>query len=105
MPTVSFSSDCEAWNAHSVDRETDCAGTVSPAQSAHWGQYASDNKTVVVPVKDTELYEEDWIGLKTLDQRGKLWLEHCPGEHMDLSSGDCAKNMVDRWVGWLYDKP
>lgn len=53
-------------------------GTVSPAQSAHWATYASDNKSVIVPLEDQALYHEDWIGLRSLDEKGHLWLEHCP---------------------------
>jgi len=46
------------------------------------------------------LYTEDWIGIRSLDQEGKLHLEHCPGEHMDLGTGRCGHNAVRDWVGW-----
>jgi palmitoyl-protein thioesterase len=72
---------------------------VSPAQSAHFWTYAPGDKTLLVPLQSQPLYTEDWIGLRDLDERGRLHLDHCPGEHMDLDSGDCAKKAVDRWVG------
>lgn len=73
---------------------------MSPAQSAHFGSYAPGNKTAVVPVHQLPLYTHDWIGLKELDRRGGLQLQHCPGEHMDLGSGDCGMRAVRDWVGW-----
>jgi len=51
-------------------------------------------------MEDQPLYTQDWIGLRELDEKRGLWLEHCPGEHMDLDTGDCGMNMVMRWVGW-----
>ncbi|KAL7421573.1 hypothetical protein Q5752_003342 [Cryptotrichosporon argae] len=74
--------------------------TVSPALSAHWSAYEPDNKTVTVPLNESALYAADWIGLRALHERGRLWLESCPGEHMELGGeGGCADRMVDRWVG------
>lgn len=49
---------------------------------------------------DQRLYMEDWIGLRSLNERGGVRLEHCPGEHMDLGSGDCGMRMVRDWLGW-----
>jgi hypothetical protein len=33
-------------------------------------------------MKETDQYKEDWIGLRTLDAKGKLKFGSCPGEHM-----------------------
>ncbi len=52
-------------------------------------------------MSDQPLYNSDWIGLKKLDMKGGLKLEHCPGEHMDLGGkGGCGEMMVREWVGW-----
>jgi palmitoyl-protein thioesterase len=77
----------------------DSAETVSPAQSAHFWTYAPGNKTLLLPLASQSLYTQDWIGLRDLDERGKLHLGHCVGEHMDLDSGGCAQGVVDKWVG------
>jgi len=73
---------------------------VSPAQSAHFATYTPGNKTQIIPIHDQPLYVDDWIGVRELDEKGGLKLEHCPGEHMDLDGGDCGMNMVRDWVGW-----
>lgn len=31
------------------------------------------------------LVQDDWIGLKQLDQQGKVTLEECPGPHMHVT--------------------
>ena len=75
------------------------SGTVSPAQSAHFWTYSPENKTELIPLSEQRLYTEDWIGLRHLHETGALVLDHCPGEHMDLGTGDCAKRIVEKWVG------
>jgi palmitoyl-protein thioesterase len=49
---------------------------------------------------EQELYKADYIGLRELNDADRLVMEHCPGEHMDLGSGDCGLRMVRDWVGW-----
>lgn len=78
----------------------DADKTVSPGVSAHFASYSPANKTVLVPMEEQDMYTHDWIGLKALDERKALHLERCPGEHMDLDSGDCGMKAVERWVGW-----
>jgi palmitoyl-protein thioesterase len=51
-------------------------------------------------MKDQDMYKQDWIGLRGLDEKGGLTFESCPGEHMDLGGGDCGMRMLRDWVGW-----
>lgn len=55
--------------------------TVIPKES---GWFAEVNGTEVIPLKDRPIYTEDWLGLKTLDERGALHLERVDGRHMEL---------------------
>lgn len=43
----------------------------------------------VVPLKQSKLYTEDWIGLKTLDQQGKLHLYSTTCLHGDYPTPKC----------------
>ena len=36
-------------------------------------------------MRDLDIYKEDWIGLKQLDERGDLHFRNCPGNHMNLT--------------------
>ncbi|KAI9353097.1 Alpha/Beta hydrolase protein [Pilaira anomala] len=39
----------------------------------------------LVPLHNQTLYQDDWLGLKTLDDQGRLEFLVCPGEHMQIS--------------------
>lgn len=56
--------------------------TVVPKET---GWFAEVNGTVVTPLKDRDIYKEDWIGLKTLDEKGALKFETTKGGHMTLT--------------------
>lgn len=95
--------------------------TVFPARSSQWatlapegdgaGEVANTADDVqatdvleqrdVVPLRKQPLYEQDWIGLRHLDEKKRLHLVDCPGEHMQLGGeGGCADQLLDKWVGW-----
>jgi len=65
--------------------------TVVPKES---GWFAEVNRTEtdeakrVTKLRDRTIYEEDWIGLKQLDQKGALVFEQVKGEHMQLDDKD-----------------
>jgi len=69
--------------------------TAVPKESA-W--FAEVNGTEVTELKDRELYKEDWIGLKALDERGALHFETTEGKHMELSDG-LLKHVFEKWLG------
>lgn len=79
--------------------------TVVPKESSWFGSYAvpDDNSTnlyakTIVPMRMQPLYVEDWIGLRTLDERGAVILETCAGEHMQVTK-DCWEPLARRFVG------
>jgi palmitoyl-protein thioesterase len=39
----------------------------------------------ITPLKERDVYKEDWLGLKKLDKKGGLIFESTPGEHMRLT--------------------
>ncbi|CAA7023926.1 unnamed protein product [Microthlaspi erraticum] len=54
---------------------------IVPKESSWFGFYG-DNATAeepVLPASQTQLYTEDWIGLKTLDYAGKVQFVSVPG--------------------------
>lgn len=55
---------------------------ITPWQSAHFGFF--DANLTVVPMRDRRIYQEDAIGLRTLDETGKLKLVTVPHvKHID----------------------
>ena len=78
--------------------------TVVPKESAWFGSYAPPTERdhlvvdTLISMKQQPLYLEDWIGLKRLDQAGRVKLISCNGEHMQLAR-DCWEPIVRRYAG------
>lgn len=70
---------------------------VSPKESAH---FAEVNRTTgeVTPLRERPIYEEDWLGLKTLDKNGGLEFKSVPGQHMELTTNS-LKEIFRRYFG------
>tara|TARA_B110000977_G_scaffold127493_1_gene162867 strand:+ start:12152 stop:13195 length:1044 start_codon:yes stop_codon:yes gene_type:complete len=70
---------------------------VVPKDSAWFGAYR-EGTTVedddVVQLRDSENYKQDWLGLRTLDERCKLVMFDCPGEHMAFGDEWFMKNVM-----------
>ena len=66
--------------------------TVIPKET---GWFAEVNTTTehVTLLKDRPIYKEDWVGLKTLDEKGSLVFETLPGGHMQISRKDLKRIM------------
>ncbi|KAI5889769.1 alpha/beta-hydrolase [Schizophyllum commune H4-8] len=60
---------------------------------------SSPAEKMIVPMRQQPIYIEDWIGLKELDESGRIIFGVCDGEHMQL--GDCWKDYVKKYVGSL----
>lgn len=84
--------------------------TVVPKESSWFGAYAVPEddegalEKTIVPMRMQPLYREDWIGLRTLDERGAVVLETCEGEHMVLTD-ECWQPLVRRFVGGETTEP
>ena len=85
--------------------------TVVPKESSWFGSYApSDSdgdssgraERTVVGMRQHALYTEDWIGLKTLDDSGRVVLVECEGEHMQLGR-KCWEPLVQKYTGSLEE--
>ncbi|WOO85888.1 Palmitoyl-protein thioesterase 1 [Vanrija pseudolonga] len=75
--------------------------TVVPGLSAHWATIDTNNASTVVPLKEQQLYQDDLIGLRALDKKGRLHLLTCPGRHMEIGGdGECGDKVLEKWVGW-----
>ena len=51
-----------------------------------------------VDMKDTDLYKEDWIGLRALDESGRLVRASVPGPHMHFSLDWFLENVIDKYL-------
>ncbi len=72
---------------------------VWPKEGEHWGcPDNSDGKdpfaSPILPMNETEWYQQDLFGLKTAQEAGKNFFESFEGDHLQFSMED-----FDRWVG------
>ncbi|KAL1458607.1 hypothetical protein WDU94_008744 [Cyamophila willieti] len=60
---------------------------ITPWQSSHFGHFSSTES--VVKLHDTKMYKQDTLGLKTLDEAGKLKIVTVPGiDHFQWHSDE-----------------
>ena len=65
---------------------------VVPRDSS-WFSVFDAEQNRVVPLQETALYKEDWIGLKELEQTGRLTFLTAPGDHMHFGKEWFADNI------------
>ncbi|KAL5225537.1 hypothetical protein ABZP36_012176 [Zizania latifolia] len=65
-----------------------------PRETAWFGYYPDGAFSPVQPPQKTKLYIEDWIGLKTLNEAGRVKFVSVPGGHLSISRSDMKKYVV-----------
>ncbi|XP_044971945.1 palmitoyl-protein thioesterase 1-like isoform X1 [Hordeum vulgare subsp. vulgare] len=65
-----------------------------PRETAWFGYYPDGAFNPVLPPQETKLYTEDWIGLRTLDEAGRVKFVSVPGGHLRISRSDMKKYIV-----------
>uniref|UniRef100_A0A7N2N2W9 Palmitoyl-protein thioesterase 1 n=1 Tax=Quercus lobata TaxID=97700 RepID=A0A7N2N2W9_QUELO len=65
-----------------------------PKETAWFGYYPDGAFKPILPTQQTPLYIEDWIGLKTLDEAGRVKYISVPGNHLGISRSDMQKYVV-----------
>ncbi|KAL6079966.1 Palmitoyl-protein thioesterase 1 [Balamuthia mandrillaris] len=67
---------------------------VVPRESEWFGEFAKGSLSTIVPMNETDLYKQDWIGLKTLDQNGKLVFLSVDGDHLRFTDQWFQQNII-----------
>jgi palmitoyl-protein thioesterase len=74
---------------------------IVPKDSSWFGFYPDGEFEPLLSAQQTKLYTEDWIGLKTLDDAGKVKFVSVAGEHIRMVDEDVVKHVVP----YLQDQP
>ncbi|RAL01852.1 palmitoyl-protein thioesterase family protein [Aspergillus ibericus CBS 121593] len=69
---------------------------VHPKESSWFGDV--DGSGEVVELRDREVYKEDWLGLKGLDEKGGLVFRTLEGGHMDVDE-EALEGIFEEWFG------
>jgi len=67
---------------------------VQPRSSEYFGFYAPGQDKVEVTLQQTELYQQDWLGLQAMDQQNKLHFIPCVGDHLQFSDTWFVNNII-----------
>jgi len=67
---------------------------VQPIASEWFGFYETGQDIITIPLQQSDLYIEDWIGMKTLDQQKKLQFFAVVGDHLQFTDAWFYQNMI-----------
>ncbi|KAL0397690.1 UNVERIFIED_CONTAM: Palmitoyl-protein thioesterase 1 [Sesamum calycinum] len=65
-----------------------------PKETSWFGYFPDGSWDTVLPAQETTLYTEDWIGLKTLDEAGKVKFVSVSGGHLEISYSEMKKYIL-----------
>ena len=68
---------------------------VVPKESAWFGFFKTGQDSVLVNVTETEQYQQDWIGLRTLNEAGRLAFHAVDCTHQNLPRDKCKPQVYD----------
>jgi len=71
--------------------------TVHPKESAWWAE-VNGTTGVITPLRNRTIYEEDWLGLRDLDEKGALEFREIPGKHMEINE-QVLKEAFEKYFG------
>uniref|UniRef100_A0A914WAB8 Palmitoyl-protein thioesterase 1 n=1 Tax=Plectus sambesii TaxID=2011161 RepID=A0A914WAB8_9BILA len=73
-------------------------GMVVPRESEWFGFYQENNDKVLVAMENTTLYTEDRIGLRTLNQSGRLHFLSVDGDHLQISDATFISEIINKFL-------
>ncbi|XP_047306564.1 palmitoyl-protein thioesterase 1-like [Impatiens glandulifera] len=76
---------------------------LDPKETSWFGYFPDGSRDKVLSPQETALYNEDWIGLKSLDSAGRVQFINIVGGHLKISSTDTKKYIVPYLQNkWLF---
>ncbi|KAM1787639.1 hypothetical protein ACFX11_038011 [Malus domestica] len=63
-------------------------------ETAWFGYYEDESCKSILSPQQTDLFTEDWIGLRNLDEAGRVMYISVAGGHLGISTSDMKKHVV-----------
>ena len=71
---------------------------VDPQISESFGYFDEGQSTDVIEMKETRLYKEDRIGLRQLDEAGKVDVIRIPGNHLQIAESWFIREIIHKYL-------
>ena len=71
---------------------------VQPKESEWFGFYKNGQDKIITPVEDSILYKQDRIGLKTLNETGRLHFLLSEGNHLQFTEKWFIANILQPFL-------
>jgi len=71
---------------------------VDPRGTEWFGYYKPGQGKVMIPYNETNLYTEDWIGLRKLDNEGKVDFLSVEGDHLRFTDEFFIHNIIEKYL-------
>ena len=71
---------------------------VDPRGTEWFGYYKPGQGKVMIPYNETNLYTEDWIGLRKLDNEGKVDFLSVEGNHLQFTDEFFIHNIIEKYL-------
>jgi len=71
---------------------------VDPRGTEWFGYYKPGQGKIMLPYNETSLYTEDWIGLKKLDEEGKVDFLSVEGDHLRFTDEFFVHDIIEKYL-------
>merc|ERR1719369_1249581 len=71
---------------------------VEPKESEHFEYYAPGQAKEILPLRESPIYTEDRIGLKTMDEAGKLHFFSVEGNHLHFTKEWFTEHIIEPFL-------
>ncbi|KAI1292266.1 Palmitoyl-protein thioesterase 1 [Halotydeus destructor] len=71
---------------------------VDPPETESFGFFVPGQGKVIQTMKETDLYKEDYIGLRKLDEAGRVKIYDVPGNHLQINMTWFATELIPKYL-------
>ncbi|XP_012221178.1 palmitoyl-protein thioesterase 1 [Linepithema humile] len=71
---------------------------VDPAESEWFGFYKSGQAEEIQKLQQSELYKQDWLGLRAMEMDGKVHYLSLPGDHLQFTANWFINNIIKKYL-------
>ncbi|KYM94494.1 Palmitoyl-protein thioesterase 1 [Cyphomyrmex costatus] len=71
---------------------------VEPVETEWFGFYKPGQAEEVQTLQQSKLYQQDWLGLRTMENAGKIYFLSLPTDHLQFTADWFIKNIIKRYL-------